>query len=626
MADNIPQSIDYTSRDFYSLKSDLITRIKSRLTAAGKQWTGTDPSDFGVAIVEAFAHIGDLTSYYIDRAANESYLATATSRQSVLNLADMYGYTPSNYRQSSVELTFTNSSTDGATVPAGTQVSVDVLSAASNIASITKVFFTIASDVLVPAADALQGNGTTTGLAFHGVSCASLASNAANPDDSADFAAELLGYSTGFANQSYTLSSNHVADGTVEVFVNNGNSYSQWTEVAHLADYGPTSAVYTRTVDANNYVSITFGDGISGAVPVTGAAIKSLYVIGGGEEGNLPGGQTFTATYIPASSGVSLTDLMSISITSSSTEAATGGEDPESNDSIRNNAPLAFRAMNRAVTLADFQALALSVSGVGKAKAYATSPNSVLLYVSPAVSDTSQNYYPGYNSANTALSSDWYSLESSTQEYLSPRSQIGTTITYAPPVYTPVYAAVEYEKEEGYDHDQIKQAISYAIVYGYGYNFIDFDYTIYPEQIQSLLISIPGIKTARLIGLYLDPDTSGVYPISLPQGQLPVFTDANTSSHPISSLKLLEASTGTITPVFQPTVTSYRITDSSSSTITFTPTRWTTETITVNGTTVSSGSASSSISTPSGATTRITIVCTSADTYVATTYTIDVIR
>jgi len=62
MADPVnptPTFIDYTSRDYYSLREDLILRVKESLPA----WNGDDPADFGVALVESFAYMGDVVNY-----------------------------------------------------------------------------------------------------------------------------------------------------------------------------------------------------------------------------------------------------------------------------------------------------------------------------------------------------------------------------------------------------------------------------------------------------------------------------------------------------------------------------------------------------------------------------------
>ena len=122
-ASSIPISVDYTGKDYYALRDELIARIQDRIPHR----TATDPADFGVALVEAFAYLGDLINYYIDRNANESFIGTATQRKSVLNIEQNYGYIPAGYRQAYTTLTFTNTSDASITVPAGTVVSGEVV-------------------------------------------------------------------------------------------------------------------------------------------------------------------------------------------------------------------------------------------------------------------------------------------------------------------------------------------------------------------------------------------------------------------------------------------------------------------------------------------------------------------
>jgi hypothetical protein len=282
--------------------------------------------------------------------------------------------------------------------------------------------------------------------------------------------------------------------------------------------------------------------------------------------------------------------------------------------------------MQRAVTLSDFAGLAISVDGVGKAVSYASSPNSINLYISKSVSDESLDYYPGYDGTNTVIQQDWYDLSDSVTNYLSPRIQIGTSVTTFPPNYIPVHIDVEYEKFEGYTHAQIQAAIKYQIVFGYGYNYISFDEIIYPEQIEANLIRVPGIKTARVVNLYRVGETVERGPLIPTQGELFVFTGEDAVVYPIASLFNLALSAGTLTPAFQPSVFSYRVTDVTTSTITLTPTTWDgTPVVVANSATVASGVASPSLSTPTG-TTNLTVAHTAADGTTTVTYTITVIR
>ena len=618
---NIPNSVDYTSRDFFSLRDDLKQRVSD---STGGRWQGTDPADFGVALVEAFAHVGDVTNYYIDRVANEAYLATATQRQNVLSLAAMYGYKPAGYKQAYLTLTFSNPTSADISVPAGSVFSVTIVSQTAQSQSIIEEMFTLTEDVIVPAAVG-STKGSATGFATHGRLASSLEANQANPSDSTDISGELLGSSNGYGSQIFTLKYPQVVDDTVQVFVKVGNQYVPWTQVNNLAEYGPTDSVYAVYLDADNYVHVLFGDGVTGAIPVSGDLIKVDYIIGGGLEGNIDGGQKFYAVYVPVASGQTLSDIASIEVNTVSNMSGFGGDDPESINSIRANATSALKASARAVSLDDFKQLALSVSGVGKSASYATSPNAVNVYVSPSVSDTSSDYFPGYKPDNSTVLDSWYLLQSNVLNTFSGKTQIGCSVTVLPPTYVPVDIAVEYVKDPQYTDAQVINALNYGIIFGLGYNYLDYDMVIRPEKIEKSLGNLPGIDSVKVIKLARHGG-SGVNTLSAAQGEYFVFQDVNTKIYPVASLSALTFNGG-YSVNFKPSTYTYNLTVTGTS-ITVTPTVARTlsgsaSTVKVNGTTVTSGSASGSISTPSG-TSTITITVTSYDSVHTQTYTVKV--
>ena len=55
--------------------------------------TTRDPSDPSIALLDAWATVGDVLTFYLERNANEAYLRTATERRSVLELSRLLGYT-----------------------------------------------------------------------------------------------------------------------------------------------------------------------------------------------------------------------------------------------------------------------------------------------------------------------------------------------------------------------------------------------------------------------------------------------------------------------------------------------------------------------------------------------------
>jgi predicted phage baseplate assembly protein len=69
--------------------------------------TTRDRSDFSIALLDGWATVADLLSFYQERIANEGYLRTATERRSVLELARLVGYTLRPGVASSVYLAYT---------------------------------------------------------------------------------------------------------------------------------------------------------------------------------------------------------------------------------------------------------------------------------------------------------------------------------------------------------------------------------------------------------------------------------------------------------------------------------------------------------------------------------------
>ena len=391
MANNItyvPQ-IDYTSRDYAAIREDLINLIPSY----APQWTSREASDFGITLVELFSYLGDLLNFYIDRAANEGFLSTASQRDSVLQIASMLNYIPTTSSPALVDLTFTNSAGTPATIPAATQIATTAI---VNGVS-TQVIFETDEEVVVPARVGTV-NGTATVGATQGFTVYE----------------EVLGVSNGSPNQSFKLVESPVIKDSVSVYVN-GIEYTASSGLINNTIY---DAAFSTTIDAEGNAYVTFGDGVGGRIPVTAGTITATYRVGVGAAGNVPANKlTFFLTNAVA--GVTVTNQ----------EAAVGGEDDESTDSIRTTAPLALRALNRAVSLRDYAYIALQVPGVAKAIADAEVYSSVNLYIAPFGD-------PGISGSTTTAVFD--EVASRVGEYFTDRAAPNVTLTILPPTYVDV--------------------------------------------------------------------------------------------------------------------------------------------------------------------------------------------
>lgn len=95
--------IDYTSRDYKAIRSRLVGLARGLMP----DWqTVGETGDFGTLLLELYAYAGDIMNYYIDRVGSEAFLGTAVRRQSVMYIADMFGYKPRGQRAATAPVTF----------------------------------------------------------------------------------------------------------------------------------------------------------------------------------------------------------------------------------------------------------------------------------------------------------------------------------------------------------------------------------------------------------------------------------------------------------------------------------------------------------------------------------------
>jgi hypothetical protein len=86
-----------------------------------RQLTTGDPRDLSIALLDAWAMVADVLTFYQERVANEGYLRTSMERESVLELARLIGYKLRPGVSASVYLAFTVAKDFTGTIPAGTR-------------------------------------------------------------------------------------------------------------------------------------------------------------------------------------------------------------------------------------------------------------------------------------------------------------------------------------------------------------------------------------------------------------------------------------------------------------------------------------------------------------------------
>tara|TARA_R100001079_G_scaffold100217_1_gene64582 strand:+ start:17839 stop:19641 length:1803 start_codon:yes stop_codon:yes gene_type:complete len=81
--------IDYTSRDYDSIKNDLINHAKRYYS---EEWKDFSKSTINSFLVDSVSYIGDVLSYYLDYQVNESFLETSIEFANIRKHARALGY------------------------------------------------------------------------------------------------------------------------------------------------------------------------------------------------------------------------------------------------------------------------------------------------------------------------------------------------------------------------------------------------------------------------------------------------------------------------------------------------------------------------------------------------------
>ena len=107
-------AIDYTARDFSSIRSELINYIKRYYPGSYKDF---NEASFGSLMVDLTSYVGDMLSFYLDYQANESFIQTALEFDNIIKIAKQmgfnYGGIPTSHGEVSFFITIPATSTGG---------------------------------------------------------------------------------------------------------------------------------------------------------------------------------------------------------------------------------------------------------------------------------------------------------------------------------------------------------------------------------------------------------------------------------------------------------------------------------------------------------------------------------
>lgn len=320
--------IDYTSRDYEAFRALLIQELQKRMP----EYTDTTETDAGIVIIEALANGLDIMSLYADIVANDVLLPTTQSRRLAVLIANCLGYYPYNQTASEYEQVFSLSAprTVDTIIPAGTVVKT------KSDTDLATLYFVTTRDHIIPEGEIGDEKDEDGNYKYH---TPIVAGEVIKQD--------IIGTSTGAPMQSFMCSYTKVIVDSLEVHVNEGEGERVWKRVDTFFDSDMDSQVYLVLVDEFDRCTIQFGNGIKGKIPtVFPNGISATYRIGGGEVSNL-GPKSITVL----DTGIAYVDK------TFNLDISVRGHDKETLESIKINAPAAYRTRDRLVTLEDYSDL-----------------------------------------------------------------------------------------------------------------------------------------------------------------------------------------------------------------------------------------------------------------------------
>jgi len=492
--------IDYMARDYESLLQAMRDQIPDKLP----EWKDfANEADFGNVLLELFAHIGDILSYYQDRVANESFLGTARTRRSVIEHLRLIGY----------EL--------GTAAPAAAALSVSVPGTVNAIVAVNKgdafattsqkdrpsVVFEYTRDAPLSIDFSALTPDPLTGRKVFGL----VPGSGIPVEEGRLVRDEVLGTSDGSANQSLPLAHRGLilrppaaqSSGRDLVVVTAlGATIDTWTLRDTLAFSQSGQLDYMVQIDQDDRAAVSFGDGVFGAVPPQGAVVRATYRVGGGPAGNVPAEAITTIVNAP--------QLALLGATVSNPAPATGGAERETIEHAVAHAPSVFRSLRRAVTAADYEALALSFKGVGKVRAAATGWNEVTLYVAPSgggkVSDV---------------------LEASLKGYFEDKRMLSQLVEVADVDYVPIRITAQVGVASFYVAADVVAGVQQTAADLLAFDHVDFNQTIYLSKFYEESQNVSGVVFVNITEFRREdtavPVVDPLGKISLGPNEIPVI-------------------------------------------------------------------------------------------------------
>ena len=311
---------------------------------------------------------------------------------------------------------------------------------------------------------------------------------------------EVLGGSNGRRDQVFRVANVPVLKGSLQLEIDQGNGPELWTEVSDFFGSSPADLHYVLDRTSGE---IRCGDGLNGAIPIANAAnpdgniVARQYRFGGGKKGNVPAKAIKTLT--SSIDGVDDNRVGNLF-------PANNGRDEETLDEAKRRAPRTIKSRCRAVSVEDFEYLAMQASTIKRAKALPLFhpdfpgikvPGVITVIVVPDGDDPAPT--PSEGTLRTVCA------------YLDQRRLLTTELYVIKPSYQRVEIEAEVVAGDNADLASVKKGVEQTIKDyfhplkggedGQGW---PFGGTIFYSRVSQRIFTVAGVQSIRRLVIFLD--------------------------------------------------------------------------------------------------------------------------
>lgn len=382
--------IDFAAADFASYKQSLIDYVKATFPL---DYNNFESSDFGTLLIELMSAFGHIQSNKVDYLANENFLGTARSRDSVKRILELIGVRMKGPIAAAADAKITvETATDASAMVIPESERTFTINSTEDGGSLSFTMYKLNSDGTVDL------DRSDTDLLVPATSNGTVATATDLIVQEGALVVESGIFSSPDAIKEVQLGQAPFVERSAQVFITGAAStqgiYKEEDNIYFAS--GGSDKIFQVTTDENFRASILFGDNSIGQAPSVGDRYTITYRVGGGTRGNVAESFINVPAEVTLNEKATTRTFTGQAGTLENTSIATGGRNSETIESAKRYAPLYYRSQDRLVTLEDYKghanSFASNYGSTGKSSAVVrrafSSANMIDLFVLEKASDT----------------------------------------------------------------------------------------------------------------------------------------------------------------------------------------------------------------------------------------------